>query len=225
MHRLAIRAMMHYMDRSADSLRDRRKADTTRELIRIARHLTAEHGLAGFTVEEVCSEAAVSRRTFFNYFASKDDAVLGVPIERTDAAAVAAFVSGGSATAALSPTLLRDLAGLAEERWRALDIAPDTVADLFRAVEKEPRLLARMLELGFESEQADAKLIEQREGLVPGELRAQVASQIVGALVRSSAHEFLSAEHEGSFLDIFERRLDAAHHLFSTQTSLIGSPA
>lgn len=216
---------MHSMTDRADSLRDRRRADTTRTLIRAARHATAARGLAGFTVEELCAEAGVSRRTFFNYFASKDDAVLGMPIERTDAAAVAAFVAGGSPADGLSPTLLRDLAVLAEERWRALDIAPDTVADLFRAVEKEPRLLARMLELGFEGEQADAKLIEEREDLDAGDLRAEVASQIVGALVRSSAHEFLSAEHEGSFIDIFERRLDAARHLFTTQTALIGSPA
>jgi AcrR family transcriptional regulator len=213
------------MAESADSLRDIRRADTTKALIRASRRLTAEHGLAGFTVEELCAEVAVSRRTFFNYFASKDDAVLGVPIERTDAEAVARFVAGGSPGPGLSPTLLTDLALLAEERWRALDIAPDTVRDLFRAVEREPRLLRRMLELGAEGEQADAELIVQREGLEPGDLRAQVASQIVGALVRSAAAEFLGADGDGTFLEIFERRIEAARHLFTTQTALMGSPA
>lgn len=215
---------MHDMPESADSPRELRRAETTRALIRASRRMTAEHGLAGFTVEELCSEVAVSRRTFFNYFASKDDAVLGVPLERTDAAAVTRFVAGGSPGPGLSPGLLTDLALLAEERWRALDIAPDTVSDLFRAVEREPRLLRRMLELGAEGEQADARLIEEREGLRPGDLRAQVASQIVGALVRSAAAEFLHADAPQTFLELFEQRIDAARHLFTTQTALIGTP-
>ena len=146
--------------------------ETTRNLIRIARHYTAERGLHGFTVEELCSEAAVSRRTFFNYFASKDDAVLGLPLDRSDAAAVAHFLTTGEGGPGISPSLLTDLAVLAEERWQALDIAPDTVADLLRAVDKEPRLLGRMLEVGAESEKFDVRLIEQRENLPAGDLRA-----------------------------------------------------
>lgn len=208
------------MTDSADGLRERRRADTTRSLIRAARRFTAEHGLAGFTVEELCAEAAVSRRTFFNYFASKDDAVLGIPLERSDAAAIERFVAGGSGGTGLSPDLLTDLAVLAEERWRALDIAPDTVQDLFRAVEKEPRLLARLLELGAEGEKFDAGLIEQREGLAAGDLRAQVGAQVVGALVRSAAGEFLQPGNDDTFIEIFERRIGAARDLFSTQTAL-----
>ncbi|WP_374976806.1 TetR/AcrR family transcriptional regulator [Microbacterium trichothecenolyticum] len=209
---------------SADGLRERRRADTTRTLIRAARRFTAEHGLAGFTVEELCSEASVSRRTFFNYFASKDDAVLGIPLERSDAAAIARFLAGGQDDPGISPSLLTDLALLAEERWRALDIAPDTVQDLFRAVEKEPRLLARMLELGFEGEQFDARLIEQRENLPSEDLRAQVAAQVVGALVRSAAGEFLKPGNPDTFIQIFERRIGAARDLFATQTVLMGTP-
>ncbi|MFK4805229.1 MULTISPECIES: TetR/AcrR family transcriptional regulator [unclassified Microbacterium] len=214
---------MHDVTDSADGLRERRRAETTRTLIRAARRFTAEHGLAGFTVEDLCAEADVSRRTFFNYFASKDDAVLGVPLERSDAAAIARFVTGGCGGPGLSPDLLTELARLAEERWRALDIAPDTVQDLFRAVEKEPRLLARMLELGAEGEQFDARLIEQRENLPSGDLRAQVASQVVGALVRSAAGEFLKPGNDDTFIEIFERRIAAARDLFASQNALMGT--
>ncbi len=169
----------------------------------------------------------MSRRTFFNYFASKDDAVLGIPIERSDAAAVARFLASGSRDSGetgISPALLTDLALLAEERWSALDIAPDTVADLFRAVDKEPRLLARMVELGIQGELFDARLVEQRENLLPGDLRAQVAAQIVGALVRSAAGEFLTHADPDTFTEIFERRIGAARELFATQAALMGSP-
>jgi hypothetical protein len=81
-----------------------------------------------------------------------------------------------------------------------------------------------MLELGFEAEQFDARLIEQRESLPSGDLRAQVASQVVGALVRSAAGEFLKPGNDDTFIDIFERRIGAARDLFVTQTALMGTP-
>ncbi|WP_394552001.1 TetR/AcrR family transcriptional regulator [Agromyces sp. MMS24-JH15] len=193
---------------------------TTHSLIRVARRLTAERGLAGFTIEELCSEAAVSRRTFFNYFASKDDAVLGIPLDRADAAAVARFLAEApDAAAGLSPTLLTDLAVLTIERWHSMDDVAGSAADLFAAVDREPRLLARMLEHGVQEEQFDARLIEQREHLPEGDLRAQAAAQIIGAIARASALEFLSTENADTFVHIFERRIAAARDVFSTQAT------
>jgi len=201
---------------SASDRRDQRRADVTRTLIRAARTLTAENGLGGFTVEDLCGAADISRRTFFNYFASKEDAVLGFPLHRSEAEAVAQFlaVDGGSA-GELSPTLLSDLAAFHEARWRTLDVAPDTVATLIAAVEREPRLLRRALEIAAEGEQFDARLVEQREGLEPGDLRAQAASQIMSALGRAATAEFLQPGTTDSFLDIFERRVAAARALFT----------
>ena len=65
------------MRESADSLREQRRRETTRALTDAARRLTTERGFAGFTVEELCTEVGVSRRTFFNYFESKENAVFG----------------------------------------------------------------------------------------------------------------------------------------------------
>lgn len=61
-----------------DGLRERKRAQTFRGIHDVAAELVLEHGLDGATVEEISERCDVSRRTFFNYFASKEDAVLGI---------------------------------------------------------------------------------------------------------------------------------------------------
>ena len=39
--------------------------------------LVEKHGFDDVTVEDICADAGISRRTFFNYMKSKDEAVLG----------------------------------------------------------------------------------------------------------------------------------------------------
>lgn len=58
------------------TLRDRKKAATADALHRAAMRLAVAHGLSNVTVEAIADEADVSRRTFSNYFANKEDAVL-----------------------------------------------------------------------------------------------------------------------------------------------------
>ena len=56
-----------------------KRALTARRIVLCAQELTLEHGLDGFTMDDLAQRAEVSRRTLFNYFPSKDDAVLGGP--------------------------------------------------------------------------------------------------------------------------------------------------
>ena len=60
------------------SLRQRQRLETLRGLHLAASELTEEGGLAAATVDAIADRAGVSRRTFFNYFASKEDAILGL---------------------------------------------------------------------------------------------------------------------------------------------------
>lgn len=62
--------------------RDRKKAETRRAIAAAALALTLEHGPDGVTVEQISEAADVSPRTFFNYFASKEEAILGSDPER-----------------------------------------------------------------------------------------------------------------------------------------------
>ena len=66
------------MQKKEQSLRERRREQTWTAIHEAALKRVREHGMRGTTVEEIAQEAGVSPRTFFNYFPSKEDAVLGL---------------------------------------------------------------------------------------------------------------------------------------------------
>lgn len=61
----------------AEGLRARKKRETRAALVRAALELCERHGVEDVTVAQIADAAGVSRRTFFNYFASRDEAILG----------------------------------------------------------------------------------------------------------------------------------------------------
>ncbi|MFC7760808.1 TetR/AcrR family transcriptional regulator [Catellatospora bangladeshensis] len=58
------------------TLRERKKEATRQALHEATLRLALERGLDAVTVDAVADEAGVSRRTFSNYFANKEDALL-----------------------------------------------------------------------------------------------------------------------------------------------------
>ncbi|WZH51712.1 MAG: TetR/AcrR family transcriptional regulator [Nocardioides alkalitolerans] len=74
--------------------RTSKREETARRIMLSAQRLATEHGLDGFTMDELAEAAGVARRTLFNYYPSKVDACLGPPIE-VPAEAMTAFASGG----------------------------------------------------------------------------------------------------------------------------------
>jgi AcrR family transcriptional regulator len=62
--------------------RDRKKQATRQALRSAALRLVAERGFANVTIEDITEVADVAPRTFFNYFPSKESAVIGADPER-----------------------------------------------------------------------------------------------------------------------------------------------
>ena len=200
---------MHSMNESADSLREQRKRETARALTDEARRLTIEHGFAGFTVEELCAAVGVSRRTFFNYFESKENAVFGfAAIDSRQESLEAEFV-------AQDGDLLDDFIALTIARFNLFNPLDDAPA-MFAVIEKEPRLLKAAFEQIAKNERRDMAIIVQRTGDgVDAELHAEVMVHTVGALVRLSMDQLLHHHSTESFSDLVSRRLEVARTVYA----------
>ncbi|TFB85282.1 TetR family transcriptional regulator [Cryobacterium algoricola] len=182
--------------------RSDRMAATALRLTAVSRRLTAERGLNGFTIEELCAEVGISRRTFFNYFPSKDEAVIGM--DETDEARRLAehFTARGSRG---WPAVLDDLVEFAIEQMALTGLGVAEHTDFFAAIEREPRLLSRVIGLGREREQVLALLVAHREGVDDDDPRARAAVALFSTLFRTAVERILrpgATEEFGAALHI-----------------------
>ncbi|GIG38136.1 TetR family transcriptional regulator [Cellulomonas pakistanensis] len=122
-----------------EGLRARKKRARLEAFVDATHRLAAEQGLERVTVEAICAEVGVSVRTFFNYFESKDDAVLGMEHWRLDPAVGDRFAAGGPTGHLLTDmqaliTSALDHPPLGKERMeRAFELAKDHPEVMLRA--------------------------------------------------------------------------------------------
>ena len=145
------------------SLREARKHRTQSALISAARRLTHEHGLGGYTVDFLCEEVGVSRRTFFNYFAGKEDAVLGIGLDSPFADYLPEFFASKEHNVPLVKALFDLLRGSYSTMLNE-EFSPEVI---IQTIAREPGLLERMKRHGHSQIDELAEHISTREGLEP----------------------------------------------------------
>ena len=159
-----------------------RKLATAARLTALCRRLTAERGLNGFTIEEVCSEVGVSRRTFFNYFASKDDAVFGIDEADEMERFAEEFLARGSRG---WTAVIDDLVEFAAHFADAAGLTAQDHLELMTILGREPKLLARFIGLSRERDAQLRELVALREGVSTDDMHVRASVDVVITVLRS----------------------------------------
>ncbi len=226
MHYEAQSAKLYFVTESASTegsgLRERKRTATKLAIITAARILTAERGFSGYTVEELCENAGISRRTFFNYFPAKEDAVLGSPADEIPADLAEEFIARGAGSDAgtLSPSLLSDFVDFATAMMDRMVMSRGQMASLKLAIAAEPRLLERALYRSQEAEEAFAAILSAREGLTPADPRIQAALALFTALAQRAGPVFFAPGNTRPYRSILTEAVNAMHDVMSSASPL-----
>lgn len=195
------------MNESAGSIRAARRHETSSRITHCARVLADQHGLDGFTMDDLAAAADVSRRTLFNYFPGKDAAVLGEK-PPVDDDLLETFRKGG-------PTghLVSDIVALVDALLDTTQFDRDEMALVNRVMHDNPRLIA-LAKQDFEShceEFCEATAV--REGAAYDDIRARVVVRVVAALFEASLNYYLEHPDE-ELADLFNRSIGALRSAF-----------
>ena len=183
-------------DPAQQGLRERKKRARRAALIDAAQHLVAAHGFDAVTVEMISAEAGVSARTFFNYFESKDDAVLGAEDTGLSEEVVRTFVDGG-------PTgrLLTDLQALVASLLAPAAESHDRVKLAMDLMQHEPRLLQRHMVWMDRHKNQLAELFEARRATTPFSTDPELLTMLVLLLIRTALVAWEHAGYQGTPAD------------------------
>ena len=187
----------------APGRRERKKLATRQSLHRAATELVEERGLANVTVEAITERADVAVRTFFNYFPSKEEAVLEREPDRTKrlCQAIADRPAGEDPLTVLRRVVLSDLL------LRELDSSE--LLRRMRMIAGEPTLVALMA-AHFEEMHAVAAIeIARRMGdALPGSYANLVVAAAFAAC-RVSLAEWCDAGGTGDVHAIVDAAFDS----------------
>ena len=202
---------------TSDGLRERKRTATRTAITSAARALTSEKGLNGYTVEEVCEAAGISRRTFFNYFPTKEDAIIGHADDDVPADVIDEFVAGGADSPAgdISPTLFRDLVRLSLRLAEDMTASEEETRQLIAVVKKEPQLILRIIGVTEQREAQFARDVARREGVSPDHPVVQMAVVLLSTIARKSSMAYFSDGNTRSYPDLLLENISAASLLFS----------
>ena len=186
---------------SAPGLRERKRQQTRERLTRVAMALFLERGFEATTLDDIAAAADISRRSFFHYFASKEDVVFAWQEDSTAAfvAAVAARPAGESMLAA------------AENAIAAIvrQIEPGEAMAMACLKRDNPALQARDQVKYEKLERALAEALGKRAGHKTEKLEARLVAMIATGAMRIGG-EFWAAEGAREKPEALVKRIFAA---------------
>jgi len=183
-------------------LRERKKLRTARELQAAALALFAEHGFDHVTTDDIAAAAEVSKTTFYRYFSSKEEVLLGNP--EADLDLVRAALHDRPRDESPLDSVRNAILGLAD----AIEHDRDTALAKGHLTRATSSLKARYLEQLSAFEQVVAGFIAERRGVDP---RSDLAARVLGAhtmtALRVAVEVWLDRDGEPDLLDLVRRAL------------------
>jgi AcrR family transcriptional regulator len=183
-------------------LRERKKLRTRHALGAAALELAVRHGLDGVTVEQIAEAADVSPRTFFNYFSSKEEAVVAADLERARAMAerLAARPTDEPVLTSVR-AVVREMVDGADARAR------DWVRQV-RLVRANPALVPHQLAAYAAIEAQLAAVIAERTGLDAGDLYPVLTAAAVMSAARTATTRWLASDGASDLVTWLDEALD-----------------
>ena len=183
-------------------LRERKKLRTARDLQAAALALFAEHGFDHVTTDDIAAAAEVSKTTFYRYFTSKDEVLLGSP--ETDLALLRAALDERPPDEPPLDSVRNAILGLAD----TIEHDRDTALAKLHLTRTTSSLKARRLEQLSAVEQVVAGFLAGRRGLDPQQdLAARVLAAHTVTALRVAVEVWLDHDGEPELLDLVRRAL------------------
>ncbi|MET9257740.1 TetR family transcriptional regulator [Streptomyces sp. NPDC048182] len=198
---------MTAVDTREPGLRERKKQLTRDALIRSAIALFTERGYERTTVDEIVAAVDVSQRTFFRYFAGKEDVALA-PLTEIDERLLDQLAARPAAESPLQAlrAALRETWAQTRERSEALGQV-SALARILRIVETAPGLSAAHAQRTMAFEDRLGREIARREGLdYEADARPRLLVALFTAVTRVAARRW--GLEEDADLDAVARTLE-----------------
>jgi AcrR family transcriptional regulator len=176
-----------------DGLRERKRVRTRDAIRDAAQVLFLERGFAGTTVDDIAEAADVSPRTFFRYFASKEEVLFSRFDETLDL--LREFLHSRPPEQSVGAALRE-----ASQQFASLDGAVSTDRAIFDIFQGSEALHARYLQSFFRLEMMTAEWIATRTGLPSDD----VVPRTVAAVLASGARVALDVWVEQPDRDLRE---------------------
>ncbi|MBT2677019.1 TetR family transcriptional regulator [Streptomyces sp. SD31] len=174
-----------------ETLRERKKQRTREALLRTALELFITQGYERTTVDDIADAVDVSQRTFFRYFAGKEEAALAL-----EGMTVAHFLE---AVRERPPheAPMEALRQAVLEGWDTLNDVIEAVVPvelylrMHKVIESTPALLATHLRRSVEAEEAIALILAEREGVdLDTDPRPRLAVAVFGGVMRLTERQW-----------------------------------
>ena len=177
-----------------EGLRERKKTATRLALHEAALRLVAERGLQDVSIDAIAERADVSARTFFNYFSSKEDAVVGLDPAAPQRLFDALASRPASRDTGRGPP--RRCSASRPRRWPGrLELWPLRM----QVIDAHPALRQRLIAGFAESERSVALAIADRTGTSTGiDVYPTLLASVQACVMRTALHRWLDSAFSAS---------------------------